>query len=289
MADAASPPPMTTPDAAAAIEPQTDFAKELAACRELRSTEDWMQVLKCANKMLEKNPTSQDVKDLAEQAKREAANKLAADTLTTAINKNDYQGAIGGIKKIPADSVYWEKAKAAYDRMRDDYTQKEVATARQRADKHDCKWIEARKKQVHWTETKDALDAIECEKGGTTIAQPEPECRKDGDCKSGEECGKGGKCVAKPSGGNNGGSDVECPAADYDALIVEARDAGKANQWSRMLSKAEAANKCIPKKEARQLALMAACRLGNRDKALRYWKEFENNSGMAQTCVGVIK
>jgi len=56
-----------------------------------------------------------------------------------------------------------------------------------------------------------------------------------------------------------------------------------------VLAKSEASNKCSSSKIARQLALLAACQLGNRDKALKYWKEFEQNSGMQQRCLGVIK
>jgi ABC transport system ATP-binding/permease protein len=279
----AAPGPMITPDATA-VEPETDFAKQLAACRDLRTSEDWMKVLTCANEMLKDSPTNQDLKDLADQAKREATNKLNADTLSTALAKGQYQEAIKALGKIPADSVYWERSKAAHDKVRDDYTAKEVATAQAKADRRDCKWIEARRKQLYWAETKQAFDKIECDKGGgTTVATPDPECRKDSDCKGSEEC-KSQKCVAKPSTSTD-----DCPQADFDNFMNEAREAGKANQWSKMLSRAESANKCIPTKAARQLALMAACRLGNRDKAARYWKEFENNSQMIQTCIGVVK
>jgi pSer/pThr/pTyr-binding forkhead associated (FHA) protein len=288
--DAAGP-PMPTPDAAAAIEPQDDFGKKLAACRDLRTSEEWTKVLVCANEMLKDNPNSQDVKDLAEQAKREQKNMLSADTLETAIRGNDYVGAKKALESISPDSVYWEKSKAAHDKLREDYTRKIVDQAVARAEKHDCKWIETRKKQpIVWDEARRALDDVKCEKAGTSIAQPEPECRRDSDCKgNNEECGKGGKCVAKPSGGNNGGSSGECTQEQADAFLQEARDSGSANQWSKMLSKAEASNKCSPSKIARQLALLAACQLGNRDKAMKYWKEFENNTGMQQRCIGIIK
>jgi hypothetical protein len=83
------------------------------------------------------------------------------------------------------------------------------------------------------------------------------------------------------SGGDLGGNPYPC---DADALVGEARRAGGMNQWSEMLRKAEASIKCRNSKHARQLALMAACRLGNKVKALVYWKEFARNTGMRQVC-----
>jgi hypothetical protein len=75
---------------------------------------------------------------------------------------------------------------------------------------------------------------------------------------------------------------------DSAALLQEARDAGQINQWSKVLEKAEASNDCAGNKTARQLALLAACRLGQKDRALKYWKEFENNALSKGQCIGIL-
>src|SRR4029079_9747734 len=115
---------------------------------------------------LKSAPGNIDFQNLADQAKREAQNKLAADSLATAVKGGDNQGAKEAFKKITSDSVYYEKARTMHDKMRDDYVAKEVASAKTNADKHDCEWIETRKKQLLWDEAKTAVDAIECDKGG---------------------------------------------------------------------------------------------------------------------------
>jgi hypothetical protein len=77
-------------------------------------------------------------------------------------------------------------------------------------------------------------------------------------------------------------------SCDADALLREARDAGSANEWAKMLRTAEASIACRSSRNARQLVLMAACRLGDKPTAMKYWKEFENNTGMRQICIGTV-
>jgi tetratricopeptide (TPR) repeat protein len=288
MIDAAPQVVMTTPDAVPQIvEPSTDIGKKLAECRGYVTAEDWTKLLICANEALKTAPGNPDFQNLAEQAKREAQNKLQADTLNTAVKNNNWGAARDAFGKIGSDSVYYEKAKAAHDKLRDDYVRDQEQWAQRMADKHDCKAIDTRMKTLVWDEAKTAVGAIQCDKasggnGGTTT-NPPPECRKDSDCGSSDKECKSNKCVAKTV------TTPPPPDCDANALLDEARNAGSANQWSKVLSKAEASNKCQASKIARQLALLAACQLGNRDKALKYWKEFENNTGMQQRCIGVVK
>jgi len=272
---------IVTPDAPPAVNPGTDIGAQLGECRSKRDAEDWMGVSKCANEMLAKSPGNQDATDLVEQAKREMANKLRLDDIATAAKAKDYQKVIDLTQKIEPDSIYSERARKIHDKLRDDFTADEVQKAKQSASRHDCKTIEKRADQIGkiWESAGTAVSAVKCEPRPATN---EPECKNDDDCSGGKVCNKGGSCVTPA---------VITPpqSCDADALLAEARTAGGANQWSKVLSKAEASNKCSANKTARNLALLAACKLGSRDKAMKYWKEFENNTGMQQACVGVVK
>jgi pSer/pThr/pTyr-binding forkhead associated (FHA) protein len=270
---------------AADAAPTNDIGTKLEECRGLRDAEDWGGTIKCANELLAKMPGNPDAPDLVEQAKREMANKLLLDDLKTAAGKKDFQETIRLHGKIPSDSIYAKRAAEIHDKLRDNFIDDEVAKAKAFAAKHQCKDIDKRAAQVGkiWSEAGKALSDIPCEKVDTTAnnnnnTKPDPECKVDGDCSGGKVC-KSGSCAAAPT---------PSPDCDDAALLQEARDAGQVNQWSKVLQKAEASNKCKANKTARQLALLAACRLGQKDKAMKYWKEFENNAMSKQQCINVI-
>jgi hypothetical protein len=77
-------------------------------------------------------------------------------------------------------------------------------------------------------------------------------------------------------------------ACDADVLIDEARAAGGLNQWKLMQQKAAESNACAPSRLARQLELLAACRLGDKDAAAKLFPEFSTSSQLRQTCIGVV-
>lgn len=278
-------------DAAPALTPAGDITTKLAECRGLRDAEDWVGTMKCANEALAKAPGTTDFKDLVDQARREQANKIHLEDLKTAAAKKDTQETVRIYNKIGTDSIYRARAQDLHDKVRTDFIAEEVSRAKQLAASHQCKNIEKRAAQVGkiWPEAGEALNAVDCEakpSGGSTASNnnnggstaKEPECRNDDGCSGGKQC-KSGTCVAAPTPPQN---------CDPEALLKEARDAGGVNQWSKMLQKAEASNKCSATRLARQFALLAACRLGQKERAQKYWKEFENNAQLQQACVGVI-
>jgi hypothetical protein len=80
----------------------------------------------------------------------------------------------------------------------------------------------------------------------------------------------------------------KCAEGEGDKLVAEAREAGSVNQWNKMMQKAEAAAQCGIGKTARQLQLMAACKMGIKDKSKRLYSEFKNVSAMQAICLGVV-
>jgi hypothetical protein len=77
-------------------------------------------------------------------------------------------------------------------------------------------------------------------------------------------------------------------ACDAKGLLDEARDAGGLNQWKRMQQKAAESDACEPSRLARQLELLASCRLGDKDAAAKLFPEFRTNLQLRQVCVGVV-
>jgi hypothetical protein len=186
----------------------------------------------------------------------EAVAKLALHFLTEAAGNKDYAGVVAAFRKVPADSIYAEQARAIHDRVRDQFVQDELAKAKAAARRLDCKEVKTRARHVAslWPEAAHVLRDVDC--GGEAAA-------------------------TTPRSGSS-----DCDAA---ALIEEAQTAYRGNQWARVFTKAEASNKCAPTKTAREFALFAACRMGSVNKAKRYWREFENDSAMRQACYAVMK
>jgi len=212
------------------------------------------------------------------------AAKLSLDSIKTAAHRGgsrdpDYQEVIKFTKKISPDSIYFERAKALHDEVRDLYVKSQVDWGRAKAERHECATIQTRIGQVYWKEAAAALGAIPCE-GRQEVATP-VECRQDSDCTDAKLC-KANRCVARPA------QTTEPRSCDARALFEEARAAYAENQWSKVLAKAEASNRCSPSSNARQIALAAACKLLNKEKAAKYWREFENHSYSRQQCLGVM-
>ena len=268
------------PDGAMAVTPVGPDTPKLDECKKLRNVDKpgWAAIQKCA---LDVGPTGAD---LAKQAAAELANEIRLADIEKLVREKDHQGVQTALKGIKADSIYYERAQAAAEALKKEFIEVEVRDGRRLADKKDCRQLKARADQVDkiYKDAGAALRAIQCT---TTTASnppdPKPECSASNPCSGGKDC-KGGKCVTPP---DSGGS---CTADEAEAMVAEARQAGGANQWSKMLQKAEASIKCKSSKQARQLALMAACRLGDKSKAQKYWKEFENNTGMRQICINTI-
>ena len=203
---------------------------------------------------------------------RDFQNRARLQTLEDAAREKDWAAVGKAFEELDRDSVYYARGKELHDKLRDEFIANEVAVAKRLAERHECRTIRLRSKQVEriWREAGAALRAVPCgvEGGPVELDPPSP---GHGDL-----------------GGNPYSPRDPNAACDPDALVVEARQAGGANQWSKMLQKAEASIKCKSSKQARQLALMAACRLGDKTKAQKYWHEFVNNTGMRQICTNTI-
>jgi hypothetical protein len=274
-------------------------APSIAACRDLRASEDWLKVLTCANERI-KTTGDQESRDLADQAKREAAASLAFKDLRTAVENKDEPAARKALDRIPADSVYYERAKSLFATLPEDREPKHVTTTDGDVDLAPCDFdalmAQAREAGTlnQWARmlgkagAADACSSSKAARKLALLAACKLKSKTAADKYYAEFAGE--TAMEQVCAGVVGKTQSnDCSQADFDVFIDEAKDAGKANLWAKMLVKAEAANKCSPSKAARQLALMAACRLGNREKAARYWKEFENNSQMTQVCKDVAK
>jgi len=223
----------------------------LAECRARRDAEDWLEVMRCANDVLATMPGDPDGVDLFELATRELANKLRLEDLAAAARAQDFARVVALAGTVGEDSTYADRARAIHDQARDAFVTREVDKAKALAQRGECAAFDqiAADAAALWANAGDAVRAV--------------------------------GCVAKRGSG--------APAAcDADALITAAREAGGLNEWLQALTKAQAADACRPSTPARQLAMLAACKLGSRKLARRYLAEFRTSTAMRQVCIGVV-
>jgi hypothetical protein len=287
-------------------QPGGTVAPTLADCRALRDSENWPMVVKCANELAR----SQDAIDLAEQATREQANKLRLDELSIAIERKDEPAARDAAKQIAPDSVYYVRAQDLLSTLEPKKAPRPVKTSDGDVDLAPCEpdeYLDAAREagaSNQWSKMlKNAMAADTCKPSKTARKLAlMAACKLDnkkvakqyedefaGDTSMRQLCVGVVRIAESEPPPKQYDFSGDCTQESADALLQEARDAGSANQWSKCLSKAEASNKCKPSKIARQMALLCACQLGHRDKAMRYWKEFENNTGMQQRCIGIVE
>lgn len=264
----------------------------LAECQTLVDKEDWDGASKCAAAIGDGGDKTAALAML-EHVRDELLNQLAFEQLQAAVASGELDVAHEQLARITKDSVYLDRAKAAIPAAPKKFDFTGNAPAPCDADKllDDAREAGASNQWSVMLKKAQASDRCKANKTARQLALL-------------AACKVGKHDVAMKYWSefqNNPGMQQACTGlvdeailsgggdCDAAALLDEARNAGSANMWSKVLSKAEASNKCQPSKIARQLALLGACQLGNRDKALKYWKEFEDNQGMQQRCLGVLK
>ena len=251
-----------------------DFAKQLAACKDLQAQEEWFDLERCADEILAHDSQNRDGEGLKDQAIRESENKLHLADLEQAVKRKDVQGVVETFRKISPDSIYKERAQRMHDEARRVFVEEQLTWALARARSHDCQSIDTRAAQVGkiWPEAEAALKRVDCSVG---------ECRVSTDCDGFYVCQRR-QCVAPRQDSR------DAAPCDADALLDEAKTAFGNNQWSKVLASAEAANRCKPNRLARQMYTRGACRMQNKAKAAKFWKEFQGDQQMRQACVGVM-
>ncbi|MEZ4368822.1 MAG: FHA domain-containing protein [Kofleriaceae bacterium] len=235
-------------------------ATKLASCREMIDKEEWANLQGCAKDVLELDATSADAETLAAQAKRELGNSLHFDRISDAVRQKDYGTIVGEYAKIDVDSVYRERARAAHDKARDAYQAQMVAQGKTLARKSRCDDLRKLASQSGnvWPEVGEAVGAISC------TAQ----------------------VVTQDPGPTN-----PPEACNYESLLSQAENASAQGSYGPALRYAEQAIKCngAPKRP-KQIAVLAACKLGNASKANTYYKQLGSSlpAGLMASCVDVI-
>jgi hypothetical protein len=228
------------------------LAGDLVTCQQHRDDHSWIALMKCAKGVLARDPGNPDAQELLAVATREPQYKDHLQAAQTAGGPSeDYTLALAELAQIPPDSAYAETASMLRSSVVHRLSLDEIAKAEELAKRGDCDAIAVQARE---------LRAISAQASDHVLAV---------------------SCTPKRAGSGNAAT-ASCDAAD---LLDKAREAGGANAWSQALKRAEASNACMPSASARQMALLAACTMGNETAAKKYWKEFENNGGMQQRCV----
>jgi pSer/pThr/pTyr-binding forkhead associated (FHA) protein len=239
-------------------------AKLMDDARGAMSASKWADASNAALAVIKMEPENADARGIADQAKRELQNQNEYDKFIEAIQRKQYEQAVGRFEKIAADSVYKNKARDQYDQLHTQYASDKKAQGQALAKAHKCKDLRklAADADRVFPDVGDAIKAINCEElvaGG------------GGGGGGGGSAGTGGGS----SGAGGGGGGAGGGGGDPDALLADAEAAAKTSQWARAMKLAEQSMGSKPsgatKARAAMVAALAACNLKNQSKAKSYY------------------
>jgi hypothetical protein len=264
----------------------------LDECRNYRDNEDWTSLVVCAS------PCSAraDCAGLVELGRREIK---AAQIFEEMKSTTDLAAAITMLDRIPPDSVYHQRAQALIDarRKRDDFDFTQPMSTSCKPGDGEQAIVAARDagRQFDWKKMSEhAARASKCGMGKTARQLELMAACKLDDKATARKLYPEFETISAMQTICLGVIDDDepvrkaCPKGEADKQLAEAREAGNVNQWNRMYVAARAAADCGGGKTARQLQLMAACKMGNAENAKPLWREFAKSKAMQQVCLGVV-
>jgi len=259
-----------TIDASAEVGPGVALAETLQKAREAVAGESWVEAERLAKEALRLEPDNTEASAIEQKALLEKPNLVFYDEFrqqATADNPK-YGDAVMLFNKISEESVYKERARADFDRLKTQYIRRVVEQGQDLATKKACAAL--RKLAVSagkvFPDAEAAVRAIRCAgkaAGGTTGTT------------GGTQTGgtqTGGTTVKPPP--NGGGTTTTAPEElDIDATLQKARAAAMRNQWGAARNACEAILKQQPGNvDARSLCLLAACSLKRATAAKRHYE-----------------
>jgi hypothetical protein len=246
----------TPPDATPVDPANKELAELLRKARDAVQAESWVEAEKLAKKALTVDSENTEAAAIEQKALLEKTNLIYYDEFRTRANvpKPKYDEAVRLFNRISPESIYKDRAKADYDKLKTLYLQRVTERAEQlaRAKKcNDLKKLKLNAKQV-FPEAEAALRPIRCQ-----------------------------KAVANNSGGNNnnGGNNKPDPVKpppdkiDVQATLAKARRAAMSGQYGAARNACEAILKQEPgNMDARTICLVAACALKREKSAKRHYR-----------------
>src|SRR5262245_12806793 len=113
--------------------------QSLNEARRALEAEKWGEALIAARRLLHREPTHAGAQRIVERAERETGSAAAYGALKKAGAARDLAAVLGQFKKIPADSVYLERARAIYERLRDPWLAARESEARLATQRGRCR------------------------------------------------------------------------------------------------------------------------------------------------------
>jgi len=242
------------------------------------TAEKWPEVLSACNAVLQMAPDDAECLQKKEQAKREQAAQLKFDDFNTGVQRKDYLRVARSFDDIDDQSMYKERARAAHDRLRDEFVGQTRVKAQALIRQGKCRDVEklAETAGKIWREASVAARA-EASKCGTVATED----RNGGGVAGGgattvkkEEKKEEKKHPDETSGGGSTtatGGGTAAPSKDPAQLVSDANAAARAGQYGKALRSAEEALRVVPNDSgALTAAAIAACNLKQADKAKKY-------------------
>jgi hypothetical protein len=137
-----APPPEPAPPEPTALE------KQLALARAALAEERWAEATTAARAAQRLEPRNADAEAILKAARVEPQNKRLFDELMKAAEEGDPDKTTRRWRRIPEDSLYHPRAKAAYEQVKKDYLHVKRAEATALAETRMCARIAPIEKQV---------------------------------------------------------------------------------------------------------------------------------------------
>jgi pSer/pThr/pTyr-binding forkhead associated (FHA) protein/tetratricopeptide (TPR) repeat protein len=229
-----------------------DVAKLLEEAKAGLAEERWVSALAAAEQILKVDPQNVEAKKVQEKANAEFRNQTAYEKFVEQKDAGKITDAVKLYSDLPGDSFYRDKAKPAFEEMREGFIKDKEGEAKALKDKGQCDRIAplARRTAEMFPEAKPRVEKAGAGCAAVAAREPKPDKPKPDK-----------PPVAAPT-----------EVGDVDTLRKEAQEAAKQHSWPTALKKAGEVLKQKPDDvDALVVSAMASCYLGDKGKALKYY------------------
>jgi len=239
-----------------------DVTKLLDESKAALAEERWVSALAAAEQILKVDPQNAEAKKAQEKANAEFRNQTAYEKFVEQKDAGKLAEAVKLYNDLPPESFYRDKAKPAFEELREGFIKGREGEAKAFKDKGQCDRIAplARRAAETFPEAKPRVEKAGSGCTAIAVAKADKPIKADRPDKPDKPT---------PAGATE--------VADIDTLRKEAQDAAKQHSWPTALKKAGEVLKQKPDDiDALVVSTMASCYLGDKGKALKYYDKLSH-------------
>jgi pSer/pThr/pTyr-binding forkhead associated (FHA) protein len=253
-----------TPPEAPKPDPTRSLDATIGEARKALEEERWVAAVGAAEEVIKADPAHAEAKAIQERANREFRHQTTYEKVVKARDANRAVEVARLAREIPDGSVYHARAQADLEKMRDGYVKEREAEARALAARGQC----------------DRIGGL-ARRAGEVFAEARAAVER-----AGKDCTP---VAAAPKAAPEGTPPAPKTLTNEQVteLLVSAKEAARASNWNDARKKSEDVLRARPDDmDAVSVAAMAACNLGDHDRAVRYIEKMkgERKNQMRQIC-----